>query len=535
MVRDLNVVFVVLSVGVSRMSKPQNRQRTGVGEKSFGHMACPFLRSCTYVQPFPEEDGRPRATVRVRTGNRSPKGTGQDVLDLYTREFSEFLEREEHSLFEENKGFPLSETKIRYASLTKMYPGLTHKSWEEFAATDLGERIVNNYRGLFLAAHDLFQCYVCKELDENAVKDHSSFTVFRADPRKNNTRSRIDLMARLGIVYRFLLSQSIFSNTYGLVHLWYYNSEKIRPAYLEKFKENLADAPNFAKNVTFQGSFLPLEFTFSKKQILYTRLLQTNYVSWQNLDKTHEKKPLARQLEKLCNVKIYNVDMGACHLRVLSKYTDSFTSPEVYKAVSHVDYWSELADKLIAQRGWENKYYKKPVRKVFKVGVLAIMNGGRPGNVDHFLHLLKGANDKKNTSLVKIAPILSESIQTAPITHEILSICKRITGIGKGFNLVSNFPISPPKGKNAHTLLSNLWASGETLLLTYVIQALHHWLHETHIRAVPLSYEHDGLSIMVLDDHTNEDLDKLANIIERLTNLFVGMSIGIDITRLIDD
>lgn len=63
------------------------------------------------------------------------------------------------------------------------------------------------------------------------------------------------------------------------------------------------------------------------------------------------------------------------------------------------------------------------------------------------------------------------------------------------------------------------------------IQGLSEW----NVPAIPISYEHDGFCMMVLQDHTEQDLNNLRDIVEQLTTTHLKMSVGLDITRLVDD
>ena len=68
-------------------------------------------------------------------------------------------------------------------------------------------------------------------------------------------------------------------------------------------------------------------------------------------------------------------------------------------------------------------------------------------------------------------------------------------------------------------------------MLIDVLQAMYYW----DKRAVPLSFEHDGISLMVMDTHTFSDLDKLCALINNTAKRHTGIEVGIDIARLVED
>lgn len=167
--------------------------------------------------------------------------------------------------------------------------------------------------------------------------------------------------------------------------------------------------------------------------------------------------------------------MGACQLRVLAKYTNKFQSPNIYMAIEAP--WTELAQILIKNNQWDQNRFLTPIRKCVKVGVLAVMNGDAPGKPDHFNGILKGYNDQNNKPITSLTPQISSFIKQGKMINEILAVTKDLTKYGKVFNLQSDHAVTvtPQKRKNVHTLLSNLWASGESMLLTYIIQGLYYW------------------------------------------------------------
>ena len=190
-----------------------------------------------------------------------------------------------------------------------------------------------------------------------------------------------------------------------------------------------------------------------------------------------------------------------------------------------------MANKLIQAHGWDLNYCLKPVRKALKIGILATMNGGRPGNEQHFLKVLKGHHDQDNVSLTKLAPQISKCIVESTLTKEITDLCTKLIRLGSVFNVQSYKLVRPDNSKGKHSLLSNLWAAGESMLLTYVVQALYYW----KVKAIVLSLEHDGLCLGVLEPHSERDLSELRDLIDNLALHYTGVKVAINITRLIED
>ena len=252
--------------------------------------------------------------------------------------FEEVMQNRLQSVFETRwEDRSVDYTPIFYRDLPTHFSGLYYSDWEQYYQSVEGKSTIYKYMHFFNAVYDMSCTYVYRPLAESALKNHSRFNSFAVDPRVENTRLRVELLVRTAFIFNFLFSKDKYKELDGFLHLWFYLIKPEREKLIEKYKEDLSKAPNVAKERTFTGFILPLNYSFAKKNTLYCRLFSVNNISWQNMDKRLEKKPIAAKLEEITGIKIYNVGMGACHPRLMAKYTTEPVSPELYKAMSFTD------------------------------------------------------------------------------------------------------------------------------------------------------------------------------------------------------
>lgn len=142
-----------------------------------------------------------------------------------------------------------------------------------------------------------------------------------------------------------------FKTLDGFLHVWYYVVNSVRNKLKEQYKDKTSKALKVAKERLFTALIFPLKYKLTDSQNQYDLLFPVNLIAWLNRDKNREKKHIAARLEKITGIKISNVDMGACHLKILAKHTDKTQSPEIYKAILAKNYYSELGLIVIQSKG----------------------------------------------------------------------------------------------------------------------------------------------------------------------------------------
>ena len=288
------------------------------------------------------------------------------------------------------------------------------------------------------------------------------------------------------------------------------------------------------KNQSLGKSWIPLDYKVDGEN--YHRMLAVN-CGLQTAPKKDIKEPMMVKIEQLTQYRAYTVDMSAAHLPICAHYFTPDRGPNLYACNSNPDYWDELSEGLVKNNRCFDGLTGQDIRKACKVGILSVMNGGtarKPHNIRPSLEGKKGANGK---DMISYLTDLNALIPQTPIHEELHLLCNGLFKPGSVYTVCSNQEVSPPKDKNAvetegskgskgnHVLLSRLWASGEVLLLSHLIEAV----YRSSQRLVPICLEHDGILMLAAPETTEEELilvrSNFHNMVRSRLNIYAEVSI----------
>ena len=116
------------------------------------------------------------------------------------------------SIFDPKAAKQKDSNKVSFNKLEKTGNSYRHTTYSEYVDHyNTCRNLSSDMCSFFKAAQKLGEEYVGKELASLEVIDHSLFRSRSLDPRLDNTRKRIGVLRRVGLVFQHLLDKSDYA------------------------------------------------------------------------------------------------------------------------------------------------------------------------------------------------------------------------------------------------------------------------------------------------------------------------------------
>lgn len=345
------------------------------------------------------------------------------------------------------------------------------RSYEELI--ELGNTVVykhltqNEAEKLFTDLRSQFLITITIPLEKRMLPTPVRFKPGRPHPVALLLRERCEILNNVGkIANQFECSLGPVGPLWGQI--------------ISEAKRLYPDAINIQQVKKGGGRILPYRYCFAPKE--YFRFNSWPPHTARDSHK-HVRHLMMRSIGRISTLPIYEVDLSACHLRVLSLCVGEKNAPFLTRAISEEDLWTELADELKGEHPDLKDLPTKILRKAIKVKCLALINGGHLGTPAHVTNQFKDKIDDNGELCMRYADRVIKILESHPTCLEFrksaLTVCEK----GSVYTMCSDKQFKPTltKGrtegvftshqlKEVETLNSKVYSSVESVTLTYLAQ-----------------------------------------------------------------
>ena len=276
-------------------------------------------------------------------------------------------------------------------------------------------------------------------------------------------------------------------------------------------------------NHKFMGAFFPIGYL--DNQSMHPRLLYKNYNSISNI-KGSWRKHSARLWEECTGLHLYSVDLTSAHARFFY-WAISQRLPVNNNALVTDSFWDNLANQFLNITQLRHKLPYKPIRKLFKIGSLALMNGGALNSRKNLMPAIKKKNDLENNPIKWSLPLISTYFSNLKSSIEIKKASKILEN--GGIIWPSGASQRYVKNSHPHRVLSAIYCGPELLALTHLVQIS---LMEG-VGLLPMALEMDGLLVASKENLSDEQLENLSNIYELVLTTIFGIALPVKIQSVV--
>ena len=278
-------------------------------------------------------------------------------------------------------------------------------------------------------------------------------------------------------------------------------------------------------NHKFLGGFFPIGYRDNTNG--HPRLLYKNYNNISTI-KGSWRVTGASLWEQNTGLHLYSVDIGSAHARFF------YWAIGGVKGVNNTDgvllddnYWDRLTDQFLKIMQLEEKLPFKPIRRLFKIGSLALMNGGSLRSKKNLLPAIKNKLDLTGAPIQWAISLITTYFVNLKSSIEIKIASKTLENGGMAWPMGSTQRYV--KTEKPHQVLSAIYCGPEVLAMTHLVQVS---LLEG-VNLLPVALEMDGILVASKDALTNQELTNLSRIYDLVLLTVIGIHLPVTIKSVV--
>ena len=334
----------------------------------------------------------------------------------------------------------------------------------------------------------------------------------RQDPRSFQYQARKRKIKEIGPIVHYMGAEHSH-----WIQCWYFGLKSARE--IDPLSKKLS------LNHKFLGGLFPVGYRDNANG--HPRLLFKNYNNISNM-KGSWRISAASIWEQNTGLHLYTIDISSAHARFFYWAISSF---EKIKKTSGVllddNFWDTLTAQFLKVMQIQYKLPYKPIRRMFKIGSLALMNGGALKSKKNLLPAIKGKLDLNGEPIKWSITLLATYFANLKSSVEIKIASKTLenSGIVWPMGSIQRYV----KTDKPHQALSAIYCGPELLALTHLVQIS---LLEG-IDLLPLSLEMDGLVVASQVILSEEELNNLENVFNVVLKAILGIHLPVKIKSLV--
>ena len=278
-------------------------------------------------------------------------------------------------------------------------------------------------------------------------------------------------------------------------------------------------------NHKFLGGFFPIGYRDNTNG--HPRLLYKNYNNISTI-KGSWRVTGASLWEQNTGLHLYSVDIGSAHARFFYWAASSLKGVKKTDGVLLDDnYWDRLTDQFLKIMQLEEKLPFKPMRRLFKVGSLALMNGGSLRSKKNLLPAIKDKLDLTGDPIQWTISLIATYFMNLKSSVEIKTASKALEngGIAWPMGSIQQYV----KTEKPHQVLSAIYCGPEMLAMTHLVQVS---LLEG-VNLLPVALEMDGILVASKDVLSDQELTNLTRVYDLVLLTVLGIHLPVTIKSVV--
>lgn len=270
--------------------------------------------------------------------------------------------------------------------------------------------ISTNY---FSDLHYLNNLVIGKQLKSTRQIFHNPPNVFKLYPYISKFKARKSAISHLGLIIYYS------SKPYqGLLYEWFHGLNYAR-------QQNKAEW--FNHNFKFPNCLFPR--IYNNNPTGHPRLTTLGITS-STMEKLNWKKRSLTLFAQRTRFFLWELDFSNCHMRIFNALEPKTATNQNFLNkinVTESSYWDKITQELLDFINDKDctLVNRKVIRKVCKIGFLALLNGSKPNNTKIVFNVLKDNLDNAGLEMTYLTGLVVNFIENHKLTKAILSTTKK--------------------------------------------------------------------------------------------------------------